>query len=295
MRLLVAGYGYAGRAIAAAARAAGHTVTATVRAPAAVDGEGVALIPFARLGEALAGASHLVVTAQPGPEGDPVLAAAADALRAAPGLRWIGYLSTTGVYGDQGGALVDETTPPAPAQARTRLRLAAEEAWRAFGDARAVDIFRLAGIYGPGRSVLDELRAGTARHILAPEHCFSRIHRDDIARAVLRAAEQAPPPGVRVFNLCDDEPAPSADVLAEAARLTGIAPPPARTLAEAWPTMSPMARSFWSERRRVSAAATKARLGIAWLYPTYREGLRAILAAEAGGKPAGRGPAEPLR
>lgn len=280
MRLLVLGYGYTGRAIAAAADAAGHAVAATVRRLEVAADPGVTLVPFASLREAVADCTHMVATVPPGPEGDPALAAAEAAIRDAPVLRWIGYLSTTGVYGDRGGGWVDETTEPAPGQDRSRRRLVAETAWRALADRRAVDIFRLAGIYGPGRSVLDELRAGTARHIVAPDHLFSRIHRDDIVRAVLRAVEQAPPPGVRVFNLCDDEPAASADVLAEAARLLRIAPPPARTLAEAWPDMSPMARPFWRERRRVSSAATRARLGLDWLYPTYREGLRAILDAE---------------
>lgn len=279
MRLLVAGYGYTGRAIAAAARAAGHDVLATVRRPDVAAGPGIALVPFAGLADAVADCTHLVVTAPPGAEGDPVLAAAGAAIRAAPALRWIGYLSTTGVYGDRGGGRVDEATEPAPGQDRSRRRLAAEMAWRALAERRAVDIFRIAGIYGPGRSALDDLRAGTARHIIAPDHLFSRIHRDDIVRAVLRAAEQAPPAGVRIFNLCDDLPAANADVLAEAARLLGITPPPARTLEEAWPAMSPMARSFWSERRRVSCVATKERLGLDWLYPTYREGLRAILRA----------------
>jgi len=143
-------------------------------------------------------------------------------------------------------------------------------------------VFRLAGIYGPGRSAFDDLRAGRARRIVNPGHAFGRIHRDDIAAAVLAALGQNPPPGVRVFNLVDDTPAESAEVLEEAARLLGVPPPVAIDFAEAVTAMSPMARSFWADNRTVSAAATRAALGIAWRYPSYREGLRAILAEETG-------------
>jgi nucleoside-diphosphate-sugar epimerase len=176
--LIVFGLGYTGAAIAAAA-AAGGRVTGISRDPAAAPGlPGVTVLPFARAGAALAEATHLLATAPPpgdGGEGewvDPVLHAHAAAIAAAPALRWIGYFSTTGVYGDRAGGWVDEATPPAPGQERSQRRLAAEDAWVAMADTRAVDIFRLAGIYGPGRSPLDDLRAGRARRVIKPGHAF---------------------------------------------------------------------------------------------------------------------------
>jgi len=285
--LLVAGLGYAGLAAARLAAAAGWRVAGTARAPQGVAAPGdVAVLPFAAAGQAIAAASHLLVTAPPGEAGDPVLAAhraALEAALAAGRLRWVGYISTTGVYGDRGGAWVEETTPPAPGQARSARRLAAEQAWREVTAGRAaLDLFRAGGIYGPGRSPFDDLRAGTARQVVKPGHAFSRIHRDDIARAVLAAIGQELPPAVRVLHLVDDEPAGSAEVIAHAAALLGLPPPPAIPFAEARRTMSPMALSFWAEDRRVANAATKAALGIAWRYPTFREGLAAILAEEGG-------------
>ena len=281
--LIVIGLGYSGTAIAGLAAAAGWRVTATARHPGtAAPPEGVALLPFAEAAPALAAATHLAVTAPPteregGEGGDPVLAAHGEALRAAP-LRWIGYLSTTGVYGDRGGAWVDETTEPAPAQPRSIRRRAAERQWEAFAPRAAVDLMRCAGIYGPGRSVLDDLRAGTARRTVKPGHAFGRIHRDDIARAVLAAAANPPPPGIRVLHLADDEPAESAAVIEGAARMLGIEPPLAIPFEQARAAMSPMALSFWSENRRVANARTKSALGIAWRHPSWREGLVAILA-----------------
>ena len=279
--MVVAGLGYAGAAIAAEARAAGFAVAGTARDPAAArPPAGVEVLAFGAAGAAIRAATHLVVTAAPEAEGDPVLAAHGAAIAAAPALRWIGYLSTTGVYGDRDGAEVDEATPPAPGQPRSVRRLAAEQAWRAAATARgaALDIFRVGGIYGPGRSALDELRAGVARRVVKPGHAFSRIHRDDIALAVVAGALR--PDGQRVLHLVDDEPAPSAEVVAEAARLLGVVPPPAIPFEQARGAMSPMALSFWAENRRVANAATKRALGIAWRCPTYREGLRHILAEE---------------
>ncbi len=279
MSLLIAGLGYCGEAIARAAAARGIAVTATLRGPRPPIPP-LALIPFAAAGPALAEATHLLVTAPPDGAGDPLIAVHAAALAAAPALRWIGYLSTTGVYGDRAGAWVDEETAPAPSPGRSAWRLAAENQWRAFAGRTAVDIFRLAGIYGPGRSAFDQIRAGTARRIDKPGHEFGRIHRDDITRAVLAALAQEPPPGVRVFNLADDLPSQAEAVIAAAARLLGREPPPLIPYAEAAATMSPMAQSFWAENRKVASAATKARLGIAWRYPDYRSGLAAILAEE---------------
>ena len=231
-------------------------------------------------------ATHLLSTAPPDGSGDPVLARHGDAIAGAPELRWIGYLSTTGVYGDRGGGWVDEDTVPSPISDRSRRRLAAEEDWRRFADRCAVDVFRLAGIYGPRRSVFDDLRAGTARRISKPGHAFGRIHRDDIVRAVMVAMRQDRASGARVLNLVDDEPAESSDVVAEAARLLGVAAPEAVPFERALAAMSPMARSFWAENRKVSGRRTQQELGLRWLYPSYREGLRAILAEERGERPA---------
>ena len=284
-RLVVAGLGYAGTAVAREAAAAGWRVAGTARNPARAPAAppGLEVVPFAEAGPAIAAATHLLATAAPGGEaGDPVLAAHGDAVRAAPDLRWIGYVSTTGVYGDRGGGCVEETTPPAPMQDRARRRVAAEARWAAFAGRLPVDVFRSGGIYGPGRSVLDDLREGTARRTVKPGHAFSRIHRDDIALAVLAAMRQEREPGLRVLHLVDDEPAESAVVVEGAARLLGVEPPPAVPFEEAWPKMSPMARSFWGENRRVANAATKAALGIAWRHPTWREGLAAILREERG-------------
>lgn len=272
-RLLIVGLGYTGAAVAQAALAAGYAVRATSRNPAGRAMQGVEIVGFAP--SAFAGATHVLMTAAPDAAGDPVL----PAMAAAIGARWAGYLSTTGVYGDRAGGWVDETTPPAPGSARAQRRVAAEAEWAGLAPRMAVDIFRLAGIYGPGRSALDEVRAGAARRVVKPGHAFSRIHRDDIARAVLTAMP-TPAPGLRLFNLADDVPAPSAEVIAAAAALLGTQLPPEVPFETASATMSPMARSFWAENRRVSAARTKAALGIAWRYPSYREGLAAILRDE---------------
>jgi nucleoside-diphosphate-sugar epimerase len=284
-RLLILGLGYSGRKVARLALArGGWEVAATSRDPSRAEApEGVEICRFDSAGPAIAGATHLLMTAAPGDSGDPAFLAHGEAIRAAPALRWAGYLSTTGVYGDRGGAWVDEATEPAPAQERSRRRVAAEREWAALAAGRvAVDLFRTGGIYGPGRSALDDARAGRARRVVKPGHAFGRIHVRDIARAVLAAAEQERAPGLRVLHLVDDEPAEPADVALEAARLLGLPPPPEVPFAEAHARMGEMARSFWDESRRVSNAATKRALGIEWAYPTYREGLRAILSEERG-------------
>ena len=280
--LLIFGFGYSGRAIARLAKTAGFEVFATSRNINLMPPEaGVTLIPFEMAEIAIRNACQIVATAAPDAAGDPVLARYAEAISAAPELRWIGYLSTTGVYGNRDGGWVDEATPPAPASPRTRRRVAAEEEWSALAGHVAVDLFRVAGIYGPGRSALDDVRAGRARRVIKPGHAFGRIHRDDIAHAVI-AAMRAPPAGTRILNLNDDEPAESADVIEEAARLLGADAPPSVPFAQAVAGMSEMGRSFWQENRRVSSAKTRAALGLDWLYPSYREGLRAILREESG-------------
>ncbi len=292
--LLVFGLGYSGAAVARDALSAGYDVTATSRdprsLPPAAGGASPTLVAFAQAHEAVGRATHVLVTAPPDEAGDPVLARYGAALAVAPRLGWIGYLSTTGVYGDHAGGWVDEDTPPRAAAGRAGRRVAAELAWRELAQAGAaggrLDLVRLAGIYGPGRSVLDELRAGTARCVVKPGHAFGRIHRDDIAGAVLAAMAQREVAGVRVLNGADDLPAERAAVLAEGARLLGLPVPPAVPFAQAEAGMSAMARSFWADSRRVASARTQARLGRVWRYPTYREGLRAVLAAEGG--PCGR-------
>ncbi len=274
--LLVFGLGYSGLAIARAAAAQGWRVIGTSRDPGrSRQAPGIEIVPFAAAD--LTGVTHLVATAAPD-DGDPVLAAHAAMIAGAPTLRWAGYLSTTGVYGDRGGGWVDEASVPAPSSARGQRRLAAETAWARLGDRIAVDLFRLAGIYGPGRSVFDDIRACRARRIDKPGHAFGRIHRDDIAGAVLAAMQQSLPPGRRVLHLNDDAPAENAAVVAEAARLLGVAAPPLIPFAQA--ELSPMARSFWAENRKVASARTQTLLGRRWIYPSFREGLAAILAAE---------------
>ncbi|GAB0119189.1 NAD-dependent epimerase/dehydratase family protein [Acidisoma sp. 7E03] len=283
--LLVFGLGYSGRAIAEAARDAGFTVSGTSRQAETVPPSGVALVPFGSADAAIEAATHLVLTAAPDQEGDPVLARYGALIASAPKLRWVGFLSSTGVYGDRGGHWVDEQAEPRPTSRRATARRAAEWAWETLGAERGtpVDLIRLAGIYGPGRSAFDDLRAGRARRIDKPGHAFGRIHRTDIAEGTLAAMRQAEVlAGTRVLNFNDDEPAEPAVVVAEAARLLGVALPPLIPFAEAAAGMSEMGRSFWAESRRVRSTATQAALQRRWRYPTYREGLAAILAAEGG-------------
>jgi nucleoside-diphosphate-sugar epimerase len=195
-----------------------------------------------------------------------------DAVLGAPA-EWVGYLSTTGVYGDRQGRWVDERSALAPVHERGRWRVAAEKAWLATG--LPVEIFRLAGIYGPGRSAFDRLREGRAQRVVKPGQVFSRIHVEDIAR-VLRAAMARPAAGA-AYNVADDEPAPPEDVIAFAAELLGMPVPPAVPFEAA--ALSPMALSFWSESKRVSNRRIREELGVSLAWPDYRAGLRGILAA----------------
>ncbi|WP_372611761.1 SDR family oxidoreductase [Aquicoccus sp.] len=223
----------------------------------------------------LAGATHLLISAGPGEDGDPVIAELGSGIaRLAPNLEWVGYLSTTGVYGDHQGGWVDESTPLAPGTERGRQRVMAEAQWQATG--LPLHVFRLAGIYGPGRGPFSKVRRGTARRIIKPGQVFSRIHVDDIAQ-VLAASIARPDPGA-VYNVCDDDPAPPQDVLAHAAELLGLPLPPEEDFSEA--EMTPMARSFYAESKRVRNDRIKDELGVRLLYPSYREGLPALLSAE---------------
>ena len=222
---------------------------------------------------ALRDSDVILVSVPPSPHGDSIITRFAKTI-AGSQARWIGYLSTVGVYGDRGGAWVDETTPPAPASERSRRRLDAERLWLEFGarTGRAVHVFRLPGIYGPGRSAIDQLRAGTARRIVKPGQVFNRVHVADIAR-VLSASVRRPRAGA-VYNAADDEPAPPQDVVAYAAALLGVPAPPEIPFDAA--AMSPMAASYYAENKRVGNALIRSELGVALAYPTYREGLTAI-------------------
>jgi nucleoside-diphosphate-sugar epimerase len=223
----------------------------------------------------LQGATHVLISIPPDLEGDVVLRHFREDLAALPDLTWIGYLSTVGVYGDWHGEWVDEATVCQPISERSLLRLKVERAWLDFADetGKRVELFRLSGIYGPGRSsVIDNLRAGTARRIVKPGQVFNRIHVDDIARVLAAAIDKEAMH--RIYNVSDDEPAPSQDVVAYAAELLGMPVPPEVPFAEAG--LRGMAASFWAESKRVRNDRIKRDLGVSLLYPTYREGLRAI-------------------
>ena len=224
--------------------------------------------------DALHTATHLLISASPGAAGDLVLAHCGDSITAAPNLRWIGYLSTVGVYGDHGGAWINEDTLATPGSERSKHRLAAEEDWMALGQAHdlPVHIFRLAGIYGPGRSAIDNLRTGRARRIDKPGQVFNRIHVDDIA-TVLQASIAQPSSG-RIYNVTDGNPSAPADVVAFGAELLGLPVPPLVSFKDAG--LSAMGRSFYSENKRVSNARILGELGVTLSYPSYRDGLRAI-------------------
>jgi hypothetical protein len=228
---------------------------------------------------ALDGVTRLLVSVPPDAAGDPVLAIHGDDIAGIEGLRWLGYLSTTGVYGDRGGGWVDETAEPSPSGERGRRRVAAEAGWLDLWHSRGVPvhIFRLAGIYGPGRSPLEALRAGTAKRIDKPGQVFSRIHVEDLAR-VLAASISRPRPG-GVYNVCDDDPAAPEGVVAHAAALLGVPAPPLVPFEAAG--LSPMARSFYDDNKRVSNRLIKSELGVTLRYPDYRTGLAAILGEEA--------------
>jgi nucleoside-diphosphate-sugar epimerase len=223
----------------------------------------------------IADADSALVSIPPDENGDPVLRICGDVLAHAQRLRGIVYLSTIGVYGDRGGAWVDEATPPQPGAARSRERLAAEQAWLDFGARRgiAVAILRLAGIYGPGQNALVQIASGKARRIVKPGQVFNRIHVGDIAQAIDAAFTRQ---ASGIFNVADDEPTPPADPIVFAAQLMGVAPPPEIPFEQAAPSMSPMALSFWQECRRVKNDKLKRELGVRLRYPTYREGLRAL-------------------
>ncbi len=226
--------------------------------------------------EVVKNATHILVSTGPDAEGDPSLRLVGEAIaKRAPQLKWVGYLSTTGVYGDHAGGWVDESTPLTPSTERGRARVAAEAAWQAI-TGLPLHIFRLAGIYGPGRGPFAKVARGTARRIIKPGQVFSRTHVDDIAQ-ILDASIAQPNPGA-IYNVCDDAPAPPQDVLSYAAELLNQPPPPEVAYDEA--DLSPMARSFYAESKRVSNDRIKTELGVTLLYPDYKSGLQAVLEAE---------------
>jgi nucleoside-diphosphate-sugar epimerase len=280
-RLLCFGLGYSARYLADRLRRRGFSVVGTCRtaqSAAALGDAGIEPLIFdgqhPLAADAFAGVTHVLSSIPPDADGDPAWRLHRDWFDAHAGaLAWIGYLSTTGVYGDTGGGWVDESSPLAPSNDRSQRRVLAERQWLG---SRA-HVFRLPGIYGPGRSALDQVRAGTARRVEKPGQVFSRIHVEDIA-ATLEASIDRPRGGA-IYNVADDEPASSADVVAYAFELLGQPVPPAVPYDQIAPSMSPMARSFYADSRRVANTLIKDELGVRLTYPTYREGLRAILSS----------------
>jgi len=280
------GHGYTAGFLSRALRAEGWRVLGTCRTDDAREATAAAEVelhmfdrahPLADPGALLAGATHLLSSVPPDEYGDPVLDRHGEAIAAARNLRWIGYLSTTGVYGDRAGGWVDEDAPLLPTGERGRRRVASEKKWLELHRRQGspVHVFRLAGIYGPGRNALDAVRSGHARRIVAPGQVFSRIHVSDIAQA-LRASMAKPKPGA-IYNVCDDDPAPPAEVITFACDLLGVPAPAPMPLELA--ELSETARSFYADNKRVSNRRIKDELGVRLLYPSYRDGLAALLRA----------------
>lgn len=282
--MLCLGYGYTARHFADKLEAIGWNVTGSTRNSDKISeikrGGANAIVwngePLRR--DLLEGKTGLLISAAPTADGCPVLNAAIQTPRVLDQLKWIGYLSTNGVYGDHQGARVDETSELRGTSNRALWRIAAEKQWRAFAELRELrlHIFRLPGIYGPGRSAFDKIRNGTARRLYKPGQMFSRMHVDDIATTLCASVMQNHPEPV--FNLCDDEPGPPQDVVSFACALLGVEPPPLIPIEDA--NISDMARSFYADNKRVCNQRMKDALGIKLRYPTYREGLPAVLEAE---------------
>lgn len=277
------GHGYSAKAVTKLLLKDGWHVIGTSRTEekaAALPAERVEprIWPGANMVPALNNATHLLISAAPNEDGDPVLNALRDEItKRADQFEWVGYLSTTGVYGDHQGDWVDESTRLTPATKRGIARVRAESDWASIADL-PLHIFRLAGIYGPGRGPFAKVRAGTARRIIKQGQVFSRIHVEDIAQ-VLYASIQRPNPGA-AYNVCDNDPAPPEDVIAHAAELLGLPIPEAVDFETA--EMTPMARSFYAESKKVSNDRIKDELGVKLIYPDYRAGLAALLALEDG-------------
>ena len=284
--LLIFGYGYTARHFVQAVRQDFTTCFGTTRKP---QGKSDALVSLLRfdgvdadpvLHQAVSEATAVLVSVPPDERGDPVLDAFSDLLSTNKNLRWLGYLSTVGVYGDHQGGWVDEHAPLYPQNERSRRRVEAEQAWLDLGQDAGlpVHIFRLAGIYGPGQNALVNIKNGTAKRVIKEGQVFNRIHVADIA-AVLCASLQNPHPEA-IYNVTDNEPAPPQDVIAYAAQKMGVDLPPAYAFDKAG--LSPMAMSFYAENKRVSNRLIRQELGVSHAYPTYREGLDALHAAGEG-------------
>lgn len=278
--LLSFGHGYSATALAELLVPLGWRVIGTTRKAEKCDAlraAGVEPVLWDEdLSDHIATASHLLISAGPNAEGDPVLNRYASQIAdRADQYEWAGYLSTTGVYGDHQGGWVDEDTPLSPSTKRGQLRVEAEAAWQAIPDL-PLHIFRLAGIYGPGRGPFAKVRNGTARRIIKEGQVFSRIHVEDIAQ-ILLASINRPNPGA-IYNMCDNDPAPPEDVIAHAAELLNLPVPEAVDYETA--EMTPMARSFYAESKRVRNDRIRDELGVTLKYPDYRSGLAALLAAE---------------
>ncbi len=278
-KLLSLGHGYSAAALARRLRPLGWAITGTTRDPARADimrraGIAPVLLPVGDLAQAARSATHVLASAAPDDAGDPFLPQVADALSVARPA-WVAYLSTTGVYGDNAGDWVDEDSPLHPATRRGQLRVMAERQWQVASREGGwpLMIFRLAGIYGPGRGPFAKVRDGTARRIIKKGQVFSRIHVDDIAQ-VLHASIDRPRAG-GIYNVCDDDPAPPQDVIEHAASLLGLPIPPAVPFELA--DLSPMARSFYAESKKVRNDRIKDELGVRLAYPDYRSGLAALL------------------
>lgn len=289
-RLFCFGLGYSAERLAKSVLADGWTVAGTCQTPArqaelrdlGIDAHMFGPEqPLADAGTILSGATHLLSSVPPGNDeeetGDPVLERHQADIRALGSLQWAGYLSSTGVYGDWDGARVDETSALKPTSGRSRKRARAEAGWLALesGHGVPVHVFRLSGIYGPGRSALDQVRAGRAKRIEKPGHLFSRVHVNDIVQ-VLRASIEKPRPGA-VYNVADDEPAAAADVTAFACEILNVEPPEPVPFADAAKEMSEMGLSFWRDNRLVDNSLIKKELGVRLLYSDYRKGLKAVL------------------
>ncbi len=277
--ILFFGFGFSAHALARKLSASQWKVTGTSRSAegaSAIAAQGFSGVVFDALEAIPEDVTHIVSSVPPDAEGDPVLRRFGKQLSERAGtVEWAAYLSTTGVYGDHGGAWVDENTPLTPNTERGHRRLNAENAWLELHRANALPlhIFRLAGIYGPGRNALENLRDGTAKRVIREGQIFSRIHVDDIA-GILQASMQHPNPG-RAYNVADDEPCPPQDVITYGAELLGIAPPPEVPFESA--ELSPMARSFYMDSKRVSNVRLKQELGYEFQYPNYRVGLQSLL------------------
>lgn len=283
-RLFCFGYGFSARRLARDLKREGWAILATATSEPGLDeitADGAEAYffdggaPISNFKQVLSGVTHILSSVPPGADGDPVIRFHGEHIASGPNLKWVGYLSTTGVYGNRDGGLVDENSARTPSGERGRRRVAAEDAWMALWRDYTcpVHLFRLAGIYGPGRNQLESVRNGTAKRIDKRGQVFSRIHVDDIAQ-VLQASIRRPAPG-NAYNVCDDEAAPPQAVVAYAAELLGIDPPPLVPFEEA--ELSPMGRSFYDDNKVVANGRIKNELGVTLKWPNYREGLEGLL------------------